>query len=192
MIQLDILAVGNLERDEEGRILEANSTSVLIRTPDRLIVVDPSTKYMKPMVKTSFKQIGVFPKDVDTVILTHSHRDHVENLGFYKNAKVYIHSGASEEIPGATVIDDDEFKICEGVTMVHTPGHCPEECSVFVEADRRYVIAGDTIPLEANFRKNVPPALNSDPDLALESIKRVRRYADVVIPGHGFPFMAEW
>lgn len=43
MIQLDILAVGNLERDEEGRILEANSTSVLIRTPDRLIVVDPST-----------------------------------------------------------------------------------------------------------------------------------------------------
>lgn len=63
---------------------------------------------------------------------------------------------------------------------------------MFVEADRRYVIAGDTIPLEANFRKNVPPALNSDPDLALESIKRVRRYADVVIPGHGFPFMAEW
>ena len=66
MIQLDILAVGNLERDEEGRILEANSTSVLIRTPDHTIVVDPSTKYMKPAVKTSFKQIGVFPKDVDT------------------------------------------------------------------------------------------------------------------------------
>ena len=95
MIQLDILAVGNLERDEEGNILEANSTSVLIRTPDRLIVVDPSTDYMKPMVKSSFRQIGVFPKDVDTVILTHAHRDHVENLRFYKNAKVYIHSGAS-------------------------------------------------------------------------------------------------
>ena len=191
MIQLDILAVGNLERDEEGNILEANSTSVLIRTPDRLIVVDPSTDYMKPMVKSSFRQIGVFPKDVDTVILTHAHRDHVENLRFYKNAKVYIHSGASEEIPGATVIDEDEFRVCDGVTIVHTPGHCPEECSVFVEADRRYVIAGDTIPLEDNFRKNVPPAISSDRDLALQSIKRVRRYADVVIPGHGFPFMAD-
>ena len=199
MIQLDILAVGNLERDEEGKILEANSTSVLICTPDHTIVVDPSTKYMKPAVKTSFKQIGVFPKDVDTVILTHAHQDHIENLGFYKGAKVYIHSGASEEIPGATLIEDDEFEVCKGVRIVHTPGHCPEECSVFVDADRHYfvdadrhyVIAGDTIPLEDNFVRNVPPAVNTDRDLALESIKRVRRYADVVIPGHGFPFMAD-
>ena len=191
-IQLDILAVGNLERDGEGKILVANSTSVLIRTPDHLIVVDPSTKYMKPMVKMSFKQIGVFPHDVDIVILTHTHADHTENLGFYKKAKVYIHSGSDTEFPGATVVDDEEFQICEGVRMVHTPGHCPEECSVFVDADRRYAIAGDTIPLEDNFRKNVPPAVNTDPDLALQSIKRVRKYADVVIPGHGFPFMAEW
>lgn len=192
MIQLDILCVGNLERDDEGRILEANSTSVLIRTPDRLIVVDPSTKYMKPAVKTSFRQIGVFPKDVDTVILTHAHSDHIENLGFYKSAKhVYIHSGSDTEVPGATVIDGDEFEVCEGVRIVHTPGHVPEECSVFVDADRRYAIAGDTIPLEGNFRRNVPPAQSADPDAALQSIKKIRKYADVVIPGHGFPFMAD-
>lgn len=157
MIQLDILAVGNLVRDDEGRILEANSTSVLIRAEGRLIVVDPSTKYMRPAVKTSFKQIGVFPKDVDTVILTHAHRDHTENLDLYKGAKVYIHSGSDTEVPGATVIDGDEFEVCPGVRMVHTPGHCPEECSVFVEADRRYVIAGDTVPLADNIRRGVPP-----------------------------------
>ena len=56
MIQLDILAVGNLVRDDEGRILEANSTSVLIRAEGRLIVVDPSTTSMRPAVKTSFKR----------------------------------------------------------------------------------------------------------------------------------------
>ena len=60
-----------------------------------------------------------------------------------------------------------------------------------MDADRHYVIAGDTIPLEDNYTRNVPPAVNTDRDLALESIKRVRRYADVVIPGHGFPFMAD-
>lgn len=192
MIQLDILAVGNLVRDEEGKILEANSTSVLIRTPDHLIVVDPSTKYMRPAVKTSFKQIGVFPHDVDIIILTHAHIDHVENIGFYKNANIYIHSGSDTEIPGATVVDGEEFEVCDGVRMVHTPGHCPEECSVFVQADRRYVVAGDTIPLEDNFRRNIPPSLSTDPELALESIKKIRKYADVVIPGHGFPFMADW
>lgn len=188
MIQLDILCVGNLVRGEDGVILEANSTSVLIRTPDRLIVVDPSTKYMKPAVKTSFKQIGVFPKDVDTVVLTHTHRDHIENMGFYKGAKVIVHSGG-EEVPGAVVVDDDEYEVCEGVRIVHTPGHCPEQCSVFVDADRHYAIAGDTIPLEDNYRKGVPPAVNTDSDLARTSMERVARYADVIVPGHGFPFM---
>ena len=191
MIQLDILAVGDLQRDDDGGIVKADSTSVLIRASGRIIVVDPSTKYMQPAVKTSFKQIGVFPKDVDTVILTHTHNDHIENLKFYKNAKVYVHSGGDVDVPGAKVIDDDEFKICEGVRLVHTPGHTMDSMSVFVDADRKYVVAGDAIPLEDNFTRNIIPASNVDGALALESIKKIRDYAGVVIPGHGFPFMTD-
>ncbi len=191
MIQLDILAVGNLERDEDGNILKADSTSVLVRTPKHTIVVDPSTKYMRPFLKTSFKQIGVFVKDVDIVVLTHTHEDHTENLDMFAKAKVYLHSGSDRTIPGAIIVDDEEYELCEGVKLVHTPGHCPEEMSVFVEADRRYVIAGDAIPLEDNFFKNVPPRLNTDSGQALESIKKIRDYADVIVPGHGFPFMTE-
>lgn len=191
MIQLDILAVGYLERDPDGKILKADSTSVLVRTPKHTIVVDPSTKYMKPFLKTSFKQIGVFIKDVDIVVLTHTHHDHIENLDMFPKAKVYVHSGADTEIPGAIEVDKDVFELCEGVKLVHTPGHCPEEMSVFVDADRHYVIAGDAVPLEDNFTKNIPPRLNTDEKLALESIKVIREYADVVIPGHGFPFMAD-
>ncbi len=188
MISLDILCVGRLERDADGSILVADSTSVLIRADDRLIVVDPSTEYMRPAIKTSFKQIGVFPKDVDTVILTHSHHDHVGNLNLFPKAKVLIHSGG-EPIARAEEFDGEELEVCKGVRIVHTPGHCPEECSVFVEADRRYAIAGDTVPLEDNYRQMVPPARNCDRERAFESLKRVCGYADVVVPGHGFPFM---
>jgi len=191
MIQLDILAVGYLERDDEGKILKADSSSVLIRTPDHTIVVDPSTRYMRPSVKTSFKQIGVFMKDVDTVVLTHMHDDHIQNLDMYGKAKVYVHSGSDIEVPGATVIDGEEYELCKGVRLVHTPGHCPEHMSVFVDADRRYVVAGDAIPLEDNFFLNIAPKLNTDPDLALQSIKKIRDYADVIIPGHGFPFVTD-
>jgi glyoxylase-like metal-dependent hydrolase (beta-lactamase superfamily II) len=191
MIQLDILAVGDLVRAEDGSILKADSTSVLVRAGGRTIVVDPSTKYMRPAVKTSFRQIGVFPKDVDTVILTHSHRDHIENLDLYQNAEVLIHSGSDAEIAGAKAVDGGEIKICPGVRMVHTPGHCPEHCSVFVDSDRHYAIAGDAVPLEDNFRRMIPPRLNTDPSLALQSIKNIGDYADVVIPGHGFPFMTD-
>ena len=187
-ISLDILCVGRLERDADGNILVADSTSVLIRAGNRLIVVDPSTEYMRPAIKTSFKQIGVFPKDVDTVILTHTHSDHVGNLDLFPNAKVLIHSGG-RAIPRAEEFDGEELEVCKGVKIVHTPGHCHEQCSVFVEADRRCAIAGDTIPLEDNYRLMVPPALNYDRVLAQESLKRVCGYADVIVPGHGFPFM---
>lgn len=189
MIQLDILCIGFLERDADGGIAQAHSTSTLIRTGTRNIVVDVSTEYMWPAVKTSFRQIGIFPEDVDTVILTHTHSDHVGNLRRYPKAKVLVCGGGKTGIPGATVVEDDEFQVCPGVRIVRTPGHCTEECSVFVEADRRYVCAGDAVPLEANLREGKPPALNTDRRLAIESMDRIREYADVVIPGHGAPFV---
>ena len=135
MIQLDILCIGFLERDEDGGLKEAHSTSTLIRADGRNIVVDTSTEYMWPAVKTSFRQIGIFPEDVDTVILTHTHSDHRGNLKRYPKAKVLVHKGGKSEIPGARIIDADEYEVCPGVRMVHTPGHCTEETSVFIDAD---------------------------------------------------------
>lgn len=188
MIQLDVLCIGYLVRDDDGNLLEAHSTSTLIRTGDRNIVVDTSTDYMWPAVKTSFRQIGIFPEDVDTVVLTHTHPDHTGNLKRYRKAKVIVHSGGAE-VPGAQVVDSDDYEICPGVRLVHMPGHCPEECAVFVDADRRYACAGDAIPLQDNVREGKPPGINTDPELAKRSIEAIERYADVIIPGHGAPFM---
>ena len=188
MVKLDILAVGNLERDDDGNILQAHSTSTLIRSGDRLIVVDTSSKYLRPALKNSFRELGVFMRDVDTVILTHSHSDHIENLDLFPNAKVYLHAGG-EEVPFKHETVTEDIEIAEGVKLVHTPGHTPDSMSVFVKADRNYVVAGDAVPLEDNIRKKVPPRLNYDPDLAMQSIKSLVRFADVIVPGHGFPFM---
>lgn len=189
MVKLDILAVGNLERDDSGNILEAHSTSTLIRTDDRTIVVDVSTKFLRPALKTSFRELGIFPKDVDTVVLTHCHSDHTENLDLFPNAEIYVHSGAPEDLKFRHKTVEGDMQLCKGVKLVHTPGHTKDSMSVFVEADRRYAVVGDAIPLEANYLKKVPPALNYDKDLAMQSIKSIVRFADVIVPGHGFPFM---
>ena len=149
MVKLDILAVGNLERDDDGNILQAHSTSTLIRSGDRLIVVDTSSKYLRPALKNSFRELGVFMKDVDTVILTHSHSDHIENLDLFPNAKVYLHAGG-EEVPFKHETVTEDIEIAEGVKLVHTPGHTPDSMSVFVKADRNYAVAGDAVPLEDN------------------------------------------
>lgn len=186
---MDVLAVGWLDFAEDGTIKEAHSTSTLVRTEGRTIVVDTSSKEMRPALKTSFKQIGVFPKDVDTVVLTHTHSDHSGNLDMFPGAQVIYHKGEKGEIPGARVIEEESLVIAKGVKLVHTPGHTPGSMSVFVEADRKYAITGDAVPLEDNYLKMVPPRTCYDARLALQSLKSIVSYADVVVPGHGFPFM---
>jgi N-acyl homoserine lactone hydrolase len=186
MNYLDILVIGNLVRAEDGSILEANSTSTLIRSEQRLVVVDTSSRPSRPAIKTSFRQLGVFMKDVDTVVLTHPHYDHAENLDMYPNAEVLVHSGG-EDNEGCTIVEGNR-KLFNGVELVHTPGHTWDSMSVFVKADLNYAIVGDAIPLEDNFRRNIPPGLNIGADTAMKSIKTIANFADIIVPGHGAPF----
>lgn len=191
MTVLDILAVGTLDRSESGEILEAHSTSTLIRSGDSLIVVDTSSNYMRPALKGSFRELGIFAKDVDTVVITHWHHDHTENLDLFPNAEIYAWDGPAAESNQRNLnIVTEELELCDGVSLVHTPGHTMDSISVFVEGDdRRYAVVGDAIPLEDNYRKMVPPRTNVDPELAMKSIKSIAGFADVIVPGHGFPFM---
>ena len=122
MNNLDVLAIGYLIRDDNGNILQAHSTSTLIRTDDRLIVVDTSSKEMRPALRIAFKQIGVFAKDVDTVVLTHNHNDHTANCDMFPNAKILIHSGEDHPRKGAEIVDGD-LSLAKGIELRHTPGH---------------------------------------------------------------------
>lgn len=191
MNSLDILVLGHLERRDDGGVDLDNtwSTSTLVRTDDgHNIVVDTSMPYMKSGIRTSFKQIGkIFPEDVDIVVLTHVHPDHIGNCSMFKNADIYVRSEELDLMPGAVGIDTDR-EIAKGVRLVHTPGHTSGSMSVFVEADRRYVLAGDAIPLADNYHKMVPPKLNQNPEMAMESMRKIIGYADVIVPGHDKPF----
>ncbi len=190
MNSIDILVLGHLERNEDGSVIQEEtwSTSTLIRTGSHNIVVDTSRSFMKPAIKASLKQIGkVFPEDVDILVLTHAHSDHIENNGMFKNARIYIHKDEELDVPDAVRVDK-ETEIAKGVRIVPTPGHSAGSVSVFVDADRHYAIVGDAIPLKGNYTKMVPPRLNVDPDQALESMKKIIAYADVVVPGHDQPF----
>lgn len=188
-IAIDVLLIGFLERDEEGNVIPegTSSTSTLIRCPGHNIVVDTGSPFMKAGIKTSLKQIGIFPEDVDILILTHNHSDHKGNVAMFPKAKLLVHERESP-VRGSEVMEGEDYSVCEGVKVIHTPGHTPGSCSVVVSSDRTYVIAGDACPLKDNFLKMVPPALNYDARLALESLKRIADIADVVVPGHGAPF----
>ncbi|MBO5600830.1 MAG: MBL fold metallo-hydrolase [Candidatus Methanomethylophilus sp.] len=191
MNSIDVLVLGYLERFEDGSVnlKETWSASSLIRTDDgHVIVVDTSSDFMRSPIKSAFKQIGkIFPDDVDMVVLTHCHTDHIGNVSLFKNAAVYVHEGEECTIPNAKIVKEDT-EIAKGVRLVHTPGHSDGSMSVFVEADRRYAIVGDAAPLKDNFTKRIIPALHTDAEAARASLEKIAEWADVIVPGHDKPF----
>lgn len=174
-----VLCEGMIRRD--GKIvLEAHSSSTLVDCGDRRIVVDTSTPTYRCKVIEGLQREGVAPGSVSMVVTTHAHHDHEGNNDLFSRARVVVFAGEGRM--------GEETVLAEGVRLVRTPGHTPESASVFVEAEKKYAIVGDAIPTEDNYLKWVPPRANYDAGKALESMRRIVDFADVIVPGHGPAF----
>jgi glyoxylase-like metal-dependent hydrolase (beta-lactamase superfamily II) len=173
-------------RRQDGFILEAYSSVTLVIGEECRIIIDTSTPEKREQIISGLESKGLYPSDIDIVVLTHLHGDHTSNNDLFSNAQLMAHV---DELPPRDiepVIEDQE--ICDGVDLVHTPGHTRGSMSVVIKAERTYVAAGDALPTRSNYLKWVPPGLNYYPELALRSMRRIVKMADVIIPGHDSAF----
>jgi glyoxylase-like metal-dependent hydrolase (beta-lactamase superfamily II) len=176
--EVAVLCNGFIRRDGK-MVLEAHSSSTLVRTQGHSVVVDTSSSEYRPRIVERMKEIGVDPGQIDVVINTHNHIDHMENNDLFPRARV---------ISGPLGKGKDPLNLFPGVRVVGTPGHTPESISVFVEAEKRYAIVGDAIPTHNNYLKWVIPSAHYDAELALRSMEQIAKFAEIIIPGHDAPF----
>lgn len=193
MPRVFLLKPGSILRDESGGILDARSSVTLIISGPRKIVVDTGQKGVDEaeQILKALAGLGLKPEEIDCVINTHSHPDHCGNNYLFCRAKILAPSPALQ----------DGSQICPGVWALATPGHSLDSISLAVrpmpqitkttktaKTPPTIVIAGDALPTFGNFQRNVPPALHVDRDLAVSSMKKIIALADIVVPGHDFPF----
>jgi N-acyl homoserine lactone hydrolase len=105
--------------------------------------------------------LGLSPKDIDLVILSHSHIDHVGSLPLFVHAPIlmtarerdepkplYFGQARQMDWPDAVYrLIDTDIQVCEGLTLLPTPGHTAGHLSALVTLPdgRSVIIAADAI-----------------------------------------------
>jgi len=152
-------------------------------------------------LKAQLLKHGLKPDDIDVVISTHLHFDHCGNNRLFKKARFVVqkdelqYAYEPERFQQTAYVKEffdveglnyetvrGSSRVCEGVTVMRTPGHSIGHQSVVVESDdgKNYVYCGDAAPIRENLERRNIPGILYNAHKALESIDRLRRIKNAV------------
>ncbi len=191
-----------IEIENTGHI--TNMYVIKDKGTNKIAVIDPA--FDGKNIKNTIKSIG----ELECVIITHSHADHIAGLAELVNdidINVYIHSLDKEGLWNTTfneeqvvgtnvklvdkervyvVEENDEIKIGDTIFFVmHTPGHTQGSMVIYSESEN-VLFAGDTIFKNSYGRTDLITSNNNAMGISLDKI--FNKFKNIsVYPGHG-PF----
>ena len=193
----------------ETRTFNLGSTNtVLIRDEGLNIVVDPGILQLGRYgaFQKRLAEFGLEPGDIDMVVNTHCHYDHIESNYLFRGKPLVVHEKEveycsnlywpefTEAFMGIMEIDAvSGEKLSENVRVIETLGHTPGSISVLAETGEGLVacIGDAAIVREDLLEFRVPSVVtkNIAPEVSVNSLKRIAALNPfMVIPGHDAPF----
>ena len=169
-------------------------SAYVVARGNRAAIVDTGTAGSAETIGQSLGDLGLNYNDVESVILTHNHGDHIGSIGdvlsMAVNATAYAGeadlAGIDGDITGL-VGGEDVF----GMEMLATPGHTPGSMSVIDHASG-LLIAGDAITIDGGQAAEPPAQFTADGDEARNSIRTLAELAfNTLLVGHGDPIEAD-
>ena len=181
----------------------ADSNSYLIDNTDsdseyNYILVDTGTGQSDSNLFSNIREIGIEPEDIDLIVNTHCHYDHVGGNDFFPNAKIAIHKVDAialrdpeseltvSSLFGAIVRKHDvDIELEEGdkianFEVLNTPGHTKGGISLY---DGEILISGDTIFSNGGVGRM---DIGGSPIDMKESLMRLKELdVEYLLPGHG-------
>lgn len=188
------------------------STVVLLRSKDRVALIDAGTFSMRKLVIDGLARHGLKPTDVTDLLLTHSHWDHSVNWTLFRHARIVLGkvemAWALEQPWGETPVPElyverletwptlvqvgDGEEVMPGIRAHIAPGHTPG-CLVYVLEGREkdVVFTGDAAKNRAELVSRTTD-MTYDAAISRASIEMIwslwrKRAGTVLIPGHDLP-----
>lgn len=174
------------ENGAEDKIRPIVFIVYLIKTENRLILVDAGCETMPGFVMTDFigtvkalESIGIKPEEITDLIITHAHHDHIECVKYFKNAVIYIQKDEYEAGKGYFTDEhnirtfDGEMQVCGSIKAVKIGGHSKGSSIVeIVGGEKRYIIAGDECYMRECLTKQIPTGASCSPKKSREFIEK--------------------
>ena len=179
-----------------------NCNSYFIDGPKR-ILIDPGHRAMFDHVKLGLKDVGLAVEDIDLIICTHGHPDHLEAVQLFKEPKTLFTLHETEwqwidtvgrPMSAALGMDREairpDFFLQEGelslddleLQVFHTPGHSPGSVCLY-GSDQKVLFTGDVVFKEGLGRTDLP---GGDGEKLKASIRRLAELdVEYLMSGHG-------
>ena len=209
-----------------GTRIELSVVSFYVKGGNKNILVDTGApvkgteKYwsIEPMSEVqTFEEAlgkqGLKPKDIDIVIQTHLHWDHVANTAKCTRAKAIVQEDElrfalaphplQAGMYGVEFLQGLKFQlvrgdteIVDGIKVLLTPGHTPGSQSVAIETTKgTAIIAGfccvrETFEVSPDDMQAIPgwlvytPGIHTDALAAFDNAVKIKGLADILVPNH--------
>ncbi|CAB4677108.1 unannotated protein [freshwater metagenome] len=148
-------------------------------------------------------KMGIRKSDLDLLIISHTHIDHVGNIGAFPGVPILIGAGERAlpkpiywrgkqplEWPDSEyILVDEDFDLGPGFKVLHAPGHTPGELALLIDLPETgsVLLTSDAISRESEVAEGCLDSTN--PEEALATAHRILKLAKdrdaFVIYGHG-------
>jgi N-acyl homoserine lactone hydrolase len=162
-------------------------------------------------LEAGLRKFGTGVDDIDVVILTHLHYDHVQLASRFTKARFLIQRNelqfAYSQHPMVRMLGcirefydkldfnivDGDARVCDGVSVINTPGHSPGGQSVIVQTTKGLAIISGLCTIRENFEPPpsivsvvpvIPTGIYSDICNNYDSLIKIKEMADIIVPLH--------
>ena len=166
----------------------------------------------------AFAKVGINPEDIEIVVLTHLHHDHISLGRLFKKAKFILQKKEMDYALNPHPIDaplyirrlwegvnfeliEGEREIIPGLSVLPTPGHTPGGQSVEINTDAgKAIITGfcchlRTFQQTEDMKKQgwevSAPLIHNDVRECYDSVLKVKQRADIIIANHDVAYMGK-
>jgi len=208
--KLDIIQVGYAHEVEKSKMI-ASGSCCLVRSGGDKILFDTMGPWEKDKLVEALNGHKIHPDDINYLVCSHSHPDHIGNNNLFTRAKLHLvgtsvyerdiyhldcfeptgsYSYTTSKGEKIEVITNKDYPINSHARVEPTPGHTLECVTLFLDNCDNFgsvALAGDLFERKEDVENEAIwlRAGSQSADLQRAHRARVYKRADYIVPGHG-------